>query len=359
MLTSRSVPAIAPPMPNAASVGQVAGLACGPLAAGEHGVGERDRHAEDDDRVLEVDEHRRDRDGDDRQAHAGHRLDDRADDDGGDHDQQLGRGHLVVGPVIPVGCRTGAAAPYGGRMRIGMSLSSTSTLPARQAAAHLLARVRATRDAGLDTLTFGDSHGRSTVRYFQNVPTLGAGARRVGPGAARRMPVPGPDVVAGADGRADRDARRVPRRAVHRPDRAGRGARAVRRARHALPAPRRGAGGGGRDRERAVRRGDRVERALRDRGRGDRPRAARRRQLVDGHDGADRASSAPPASAPPGTPRTARRWRCCPSCSASTERRARRRDDPSVALRRDAIVSDDGDRARAAARRSWPGGTGA
>jgi len=53
-----------------------------------------------------------------------------------------------------------------------MSLSSTSTLPSRQAAAHLLARVRATRDAGLDTLTFGDSHGRSTVRYFQNVPTL-------------------------------------------------------------------------------------------------------------------------------------------------------------------------------------------
>ncbi len=54
-----------------------------------------------------------------------------------------------------------------------MSLSSSSTLPAREAAAHLLARVRATRDAGLDTLTFGDSHGRTDARYFQNVPTLG------------------------------------------------------------------------------------------------------------------------------------------------------------------------------------------
>jgi alkanesulfonate monooxygenase SsuD/methylene tetrahydromethanopterin reductase-like flavin-dependent oxidoreductase (luciferase family) len=58
-------------------------------------------------------------------------------------------------------------------MRVGMSLSSTSNLPSRDAARHLLARVRAARDAGLDTLTFGDSHGRSSVRYFQNVPTLG------------------------------------------------------------------------------------------------------------------------------------------------------------------------------------------
>lgn len=57
-------------------------------------------------------------------------------------------------------------------MRIGMSLSSSSRLPARQAARHLLERVRATRDAGLDTMTFGDSHARSDVRYFQNVPTL-------------------------------------------------------------------------------------------------------------------------------------------------------------------------------------------
>ncbi len=58
-------------------------------------------------------------------------------------------------------------------MRLGMSLSSTSRLPARDAARHLLARVRAARDAGLDTMTFGDSHGRATARYFQNVPTLG------------------------------------------------------------------------------------------------------------------------------------------------------------------------------------------
>lgn len=58
-------------------------------------------------------------------------------------------------------------------MRIGMSLSSTSRLPARVAARHLLARVRATRDAGLDTMTFGDSHARTDANYFQNVPTLG------------------------------------------------------------------------------------------------------------------------------------------------------------------------------------------
>lgn len=54
-----------------------------------------------------------------------------------------------------------------------MSLSSTSTLPARDAARHLLARVRVARDAGLDTITFGDSHNRVGAHYFQNTPTLG------------------------------------------------------------------------------------------------------------------------------------------------------------------------------------------
>ncbi len=53
-----------------------------------------------------------------------------------------------------------------------MSMSSTSYLEAREAASHLLHRVRTARDAGLDTLTFGDSHNRSTHKYFQNVPTL-------------------------------------------------------------------------------------------------------------------------------------------------------------------------------------------
>ena len=57
-------------------------------------------------------------------------------------------------------------------MRIGLSASSTSSLPSRHAARHLLDRVRAARTAGIDTLTFGDSHNRSGVRYFQNVPTL-------------------------------------------------------------------------------------------------------------------------------------------------------------------------------------------
>ncbi len=54
-----------------------------------------------------------------------------------------------------------------------MSMSSTSRLPARDAARHLLARVAAARDAGLDTLTFGDSHTRTGANYFQNTPTLG------------------------------------------------------------------------------------------------------------------------------------------------------------------------------------------
>jgi alkanesulfonate monooxygenase SsuD/methylene tetrahydromethanopterin reductase-like flavin-dependent oxidoreductase (luciferase family) len=54
-----------------------------------------------------------------------------------------------------------------------MSLSSTSNLPAREAARHLLARVAAARDAGLDTMTFGDSHTRADARYFQNTPTVG------------------------------------------------------------------------------------------------------------------------------------------------------------------------------------------
>ncbi len=58
-------------------------------------------------------------------------------------------------------------------MRIGMSMSSTSRLPTRDAARHLLARVATARDAGLDTMTFGDSHTRSGVKYFQNTPTVG------------------------------------------------------------------------------------------------------------------------------------------------------------------------------------------
>lgn len=58
-------------------------------------------------------------------------------------------------------------------MRIGMSMSSTSRLPARDAARHLLARVVAARVAGLDTMTFGDSHTRAGVNYFQNTPTVG------------------------------------------------------------------------------------------------------------------------------------------------------------------------------------------
>lgn len=51
-------------------------------------------------------------------------------------------------------------------------MSSTSRLGAREAAQHLLARVRVARDAGVDTLTFGDSHTRAGVNYFQNTPTV-------------------------------------------------------------------------------------------------------------------------------------------------------------------------------------------
>ena len=58
-------------------------------------------------------------------------------------------------------------------MRIGMSMSSTSELAPRDAARHLLARVRAAREARLDTLTFGDRHTRREVNYFQNTPTVG------------------------------------------------------------------------------------------------------------------------------------------------------------------------------------------
>ena len=58
-------------------------------------------------------------------------------------------------------------------MRVGLSASSTSALDARAAARHALERVRVARDAGIDTLTFGDSHGRGGANYLQNVPTLG------------------------------------------------------------------------------------------------------------------------------------------------------------------------------------------
>jgi alkanesulfonate monooxygenase SsuD/methylene tetrahydromethanopterin reductase-like flavin-dependent oxidoreductase (luciferase family) len=57
-------------------------------------------------------------------------------------------------------------------MRVGISLSSTSRLPVRDAARHLLDRVRRARDAGLDTMSFGDSHTRRGARYFQNTPTV-------------------------------------------------------------------------------------------------------------------------------------------------------------------------------------------
>ncbi len=57
-------------------------------------------------------------------------------------------------------------------MRVGLSASSTSSLDARAAVRHALERTRVARDAGLDSLTFGDSHARSGANYLQNVPTL-------------------------------------------------------------------------------------------------------------------------------------------------------------------------------------------
>jgi alkanesulfonate monooxygenase SsuD/methylene tetrahydromethanopterin reductase-like flavin-dependent oxidoreductase (luciferase family) len=62
-----------------------------------------------------------------------------------------------------------------------MSFSSTSNLAARDAARHLLVRVAAAREAGLDTMTFGDSHTRGEARYFQNTPTVGRALAEWGP----------------------------------------------------------------------------------------------------------------------------------------------------------------------------------
>ena len=58
-------------------------------------------------------------------------------------------------------------------MELGISLSSSSTLPGPEAARHLLERVRAAADSDLASLTLGDSHARGPERYFQNTPTLG------------------------------------------------------------------------------------------------------------------------------------------------------------------------------------------
>lgn len=83
----------------------------------------------------------------------------------------------VAGSVADTSCLS-----YRHEMRLGMSMSSTSRLAARDAARHVLARVRAARDAGLDTLSFGDSHTRAGVRYFQNTPTLGRALAEWDPG---------------------------------------------------------------------------------------------------------------------------------------------------------------------------------
>jgi alkanesulfonate monooxygenase SsuD/methylene tetrahydromethanopterin reductase-like flavin-dependent oxidoreductase (luciferase family) len=58
-------------------------------------------------------------------------------------------------------------------VQLGISLSSASTLPGREAASHLLDRAGAAATAGLDSLTLGDSHARGSIRYFQNTPTMG------------------------------------------------------------------------------------------------------------------------------------------------------------------------------------------
>ncbi len=58
-------------------------------------------------------------------------------------------------------------------MHLGISLSSTTTLPGPHATRHLLDRVRAAAGAELASLTLGDSHARSPAGYFQNTPTLG------------------------------------------------------------------------------------------------------------------------------------------------------------------------------------------
>ncbi|MGI9600915.1 MAG: LLM class flavin-dependent oxidoreductase [Acidimicrobiales bacterium] len=58
-------------------------------------------------------------------------------------------------------------------MQIGLSAASHTVLDPSAGAAHLLARVRAARDADLASLSFGDQHNVAGDSYFQNTPTLG------------------------------------------------------------------------------------------------------------------------------------------------------------------------------------------
>jgi len=58
-------------------------------------------------------------------------------------------------------------------MQLGISLSSTTTLPAAEAGRHLLRRTRAAAASELATLSLGDSHARAGAGYLQNTPALG------------------------------------------------------------------------------------------------------------------------------------------------------------------------------------------
>ena len=59
-------------------------------------------------------------------------------------------------------------------MELGISLASATSLPAAEAAAHLIARAEAARAAELDSLSLGDHHAVGPpARYIQNTPALG------------------------------------------------------------------------------------------------------------------------------------------------------------------------------------------
>jgi alkanesulfonate monooxygenase SsuD/methylene tetrahydromethanopterin reductase-like flavin-dependent oxidoreductase (luciferase family) len=58
-------------------------------------------------------------------------------------------------------------------MELGISLSSTTRLAARDAGRHLVRRTRAASAAGLASLSLGDGHAVDRAGYLQNTPALG------------------------------------------------------------------------------------------------------------------------------------------------------------------------------------------
>lgn len=64
--------------------------------------------------------------------------------------------------------------PYHGRMRVGISLSSSHPGDDHRAGPHnMVERARAARHAGLDLLCVGDHHATGPMPYVQNTPVMG------------------------------------------------------------------------------------------------------------------------------------------------------------------------------------------